>query len=432
MQYQKNLKMQLLMENQMTWDGNRIDNGFELGGDDTNFDDGGNVNCGEFGNGCLQRNTWNLERLWIDYTLQNTPLRFRFGADLWTTDPAGVLGDDDPRVAVFAKFGALELSASVVMQTTSQRAGLTNDNNDIYYNFGATYDMKPWRFAIDGAYFRFRANQQDDVDTVSIRPSAVGKAGIFSFLVQPMFVFGSVDSNEPGQPNYDVAGYGFIGQVQLDLGKFNPLLAVVYGSGDDNPGDTDLDSFAPLPNREITLTTGSPYFSMFDIASSWGARDVFPPAAVNLGTGFEFMHTVGNPWNDRPGAGLSPGITTTYNNPGVLLIAPGVNVSLAKGHEIDAFYIYRRVMETAAIEQELLAREGVAVNVDESMTHELGMAYSWTPSPWFDVRLTGVAIIPSDGVKDIASAQVCDNATGARCEGEDIAFTGEFRVRARF
>jgi hypothetical protein len=247
-----------------------------------------------------------------------------------------------------------------------------------------------------------------------------------------MFVFGSVDSNIPGEPDYDVSAFGFIGQVELKLGKIRPFLAVVYGSGDDDTGDGDLEAFNPLPQGEITLTTGSPYFSMFDIASSWGARDVFPPAAVNLGSGFEFMHTVGNPWNTRVGNMLHSGVNSAYSNPGALLLAPGVTLALAKGHELDLFYIYRRVMDTEVLEQELLAREGVAVNVDESMTHELAAVYSWTPSPWFDVRLFGTAIIPSSGVKDIASAQVCDNATGQRCEGEDVAFTGEFRVRFRF
>ena len=92
----------------------------------------------------------------------------------------------------------------------------------------------------------------------------------------------------------------------------------------------------------------------------------------------------------------------------------------------------RAVMETAPIEQELLNREGVAVSVDETMTHEIGAAYSWTPSPWFDLRVLGTAVVPSSGVEDIASAQVCDNATGRRCEGEDVALYGEVRLRARF
>jgi hypothetical protein len=432
MQYRKILKFQVLMENQMTWDGNRIDNDFTLADTPTEFDDGRNVTCGNNGDGCVQRNTWNLERLWFEYTMPNTPLRFVVGADLWTTDPAGVIGDDDPRVAVFATFGNLELSVQATMQTEGLRAGLTNDNDDMYYNFGAKYELKPWLFTLDATYFRFRFKQGQDDDTVLIRPAVVGEVGIFSFLAQPMFVFGSVDSNVAGAPDYDVSAFGFIGQVQLKLGKFSPLLAVVYGSGDDDTGDGDLEAFSPLPQGEITLTTGRPQFGMFDIASSWGARDVFPPAAVNLGSGFEFLHTVGSPWSNRVGNQLSVGVNSTYSNPGVLLLAPGVNIALAKGHELDLFYIYRRVMDTEVIEQELLAREGVAVNVDESMMHELAAIYSWTPNPWFDVRVFGTAVIPSSGVKDIASAQVCDNATGAPCEGEDVAFTGEFRVRFRF
>jgi hypothetical protein len=300
----------------------------------------------------------------------------------------------------------------------------------MYYNFGAKYDLKPWLFSLDATYFRWRFNQEQDSDTVLIRPAVVGNLGIVSFIAQPMFVFGSVDAKNG--PDYDVSAFGFIGQVQLNLGKIRPFLAVVYGSGDDDTSDGDLEGFAPLPQGEITLTTGSPYFNMFDIASSWGARDVFPPALVNLGSGFEFMHTVGCPWNNRVGNGLHPGVSSTYSNPGVLLLAPGAKVALAKSHVLELFYIYRRVMDTEVIEQELLAREGVAVNVDESMTHELVAAYSWTPNPWFDIRIYGSAIIPSEGVKDIASAQVCNNATGARCEGEDVALRGELRFRFRF
>jgi hypothetical protein len=423
--------MQVLMENQMTWDGNRIDNAFDLGGDNTDFPDGRNIDCGDFGAAnCLQRNTWNLERLWFEYTMPNTPLRFVVGADLWYTDPARVIGDDDPRVAAFAKFGNLELSAAVMLQTTSLRAGLTNDNDDMYYNFGAKYDLKPWLFTLDATYFRFRFKQGQDDDTVLIRPAVVGNLGFVSFIAQPMFVFGSVDANDG--PDYDVSAFGFIGQVELNLGKIRPFLAVVYGSGDDDTNDGDLEAFNPLPQGEITLTTGSPYFSMFDIASSWGARDVFPPALVNLGSGFEFMHTVGNPWNNRVGNGMHPGVNSAYSNPATQMLAPGTKIALAKGHELELFYIYRRVMDTEVIEQELLAREGVAVYVVVSMTHELVAAYSWTPNPWFDIRLYGCSIIPSEGVKDIASEQVCDNATGASCEGEDVALRGELRFRFRF
>lgn len=136
---------------------------------------------------------------------------------------------------------------------------------------------------LDASYFRFRFDQDQKSDTVLLRPSAVGSMGIISFLAQPMFIFGSVDSTAPGQPDYDVMAFGFIGKVEAKLGKVNPFLAVVYGSGDNDPNDNDLEAFSPLPQTEITLTAGTPYFNMFTSASSWGARDVFPPAAVNLG-----------------------------------------------------------------------------------------------------------------------------------------------------
>ncbi len=442
MSYKKHLRAQMIMENQMTWDGNRIDNGTDLNGDSPTsqvFDDGRNLNCDDAAGvltsgACLQRNTFNLERLWVDYQLQGTPLRFRIGADLWFHDQAGVIADDDPRVAIFAKFDNLELTAQVVLQNEGMRLGLTNDNDNIFYNFGVKYDLKPWRFALDATYFRFRFNQTQDSDTVLIMPSVSGSMGIFSGIIQPMFIFGSVDSNDPAQPNYDVAAFGAIGKIEVSLmnGRIKPFLAFVFGTGDDDPLDEDLDAFSPLPQREITLTTATSHFSVFTSASSWGARDVFPPAAVNMGTGFEFLHTVVNPWSDRPGNGLSPGISTTYNNPGVLLLAPGVKIDLTNGHKLDLYYIYRRVMESEPIEMELLNNEGVAVNVDESMTHELAASYSWTPSPYFDVRVFGAAVVPGAGVKDIASAQVCDNATGRRCDGDDVALSGEIRVRAKF
>ena len=440
MRYRKHLKLRVLMENQMTWDGNRIDNGFELGradgNDDTEFADGRNLTCGSDRTGCLQRNSWNLERLWIEYKFEGTPLRFRVGADLWYTDPARVIGDDDPRVALFAKFGDVEVMGAVMKQTTSLRAGLTNDNDDMYYNFGIKYDRKPWRFSLDATYFRFRFTQDQDDDTVLIRPAVVGKLGAVTFLAQPMFIFGSVESNVPGGEDYDVSAFGFIGNVELNLGKIRPFLSVVYGSGDDDPDDGDLQGFSPLPQGEITLTTGSPYFSVLTSSRSWGARDTFPPAALNLDSGFEFLHSVGNPWSNRPGNALHPDVDSAYSNPGVLTIAPGVKIALAKAHKFDAYYIYRRVMDTALLEEQLRVQypDRVVPNIDESMTHELAAVYTWKPSPWFDVRITGLMVIPGEGVKDIASVQNCnpDGVPFESCDGEDIALHGEVRLRARF
>ena len=76
------------------------------------------------------------------------------GADLWTLDQAGLVGDDDPRFALFGEFGNFDVTAAAVIQFESQRLGLENDNDLIYYTFSAGYNMKPHRFQFDVVYMR--------------------------------------------------------------------------------------------------------------------------------------------------------------------------------------------------------------------------------------------------------------------------------------
>jgi hypothetical protein len=282
------------------------------------------------------------------------------------------------------------------------------------------------------AYFRYRFNGSSGnndgqkIDSVTIAPSVTGAFGPVSFLVQPMLVWGEARGGADAagsREKYDIFSYGFIGQVEVNLGIVRPFVAVVFGSGDDDADDSDLEGFAPQPQREITLTTGSRYFDVFDVAPSWGARDVFPPAAVNLGSGFEFMHSVGNPWHDRINPTDDLAAETTYANPGTLLLAPGVSIFPLKGHQVDLYYIYRRVMESDPLEAI------VGVNVDESMSHEFGLVYSWAPNSHFDFRLNGFIVLPTSGIEDIASVQNCD---GNPCDGEDLALGATARFRARF
>ena len=46
--------------------------------------------------------------------------------------------------------------AAAVFQFESQRLGLENDNDSIYYTFSGCYNLKPHRFEVDVAYFRDR------------------------------------------------------------------------------------------------------------------------------------------------------------------------------------------------------------------------------------------------------------------------------------
>ena len=46
--------------------------------------------------------------------------------------------------------------AAAVIQHESQRLGLENDNDFIYYTFSGWYDLKPHKFQLDVTYFRDR------------------------------------------------------------------------------------------------------------------------------------------------------------------------------------------------------------------------------------------------------------------------------------
>jgi hypothetical protein len=125
--YQKNLTLYLLFEHQQIFDGNLIDdraNSTNPGGTDV------------FGRAPSTENPgFHVERYWIDYKFAGTPLRLRVGTDLWAQDQAYLVSDDDPRFALFGDFGNVGVMAAAVIQRESQRLGLENDNDFIYYTF---------------------------------------------------------------------------------------------------------------------------------------------------------------------------------------------------------------------------------------------------------------------------------------------------------
>lgn len=446
MRYQKNLQFQLLLEHQSVLDGNLIDNarGNSPGPATQTFADGGTLGAAQ------EANTFNVERYWMDYTFPAPVswLRIRVGADLWLTDQAGVLGDDDPRFAVFATFGPKkewEFEAAAVIQSESARLGLTNDNDFIYYTFGAAYKLQSYKFAVHGAYFRDRftgaqgapggaksGNPGQEIDSGLLMPSITGTAGPISFLLQGLLVYGKAEGdNVTGSRDLNIFSWGAVAHVEANLGVVRPFIGVIYGSGDDDPTDKTLSGFAPLPQREITLMTATRYFEPFLLSTSFGARDVAPPARsrnAELG-GTEFRHTVGNPFSDRIGNRLHSGINTAYSNPGTLMPLAGIKLVPLKGHQVDLYYIYTRVLDATLLEVAL-----GAPNIDESMYHEFALQYSWTPSPHFDVRLAGGVIIPGEGSQDVASTVDCNFSPGvfAACQGDDVALRGQARFRARF
>jgi hypothetical protein len=291
------------------------------------------------------------------------------------------------------------------------------------------------------AYFRDRSNltpalgtagavRGQKTDTFLIMPSFSGNFGIFTVLLQPMLIVGSVDGGivAGAQPEYDVFAWGGAAYLEVNLAVVRPFVGLYIGSDDDDATDDDLEGFAPLPQREITLTTGTSFFGHLDPSTAIGGRDIVTPARAGstLFGGQEFGHTVGNPFNDRLQNLSHPGVFSTYANPGTLVIPAGVKIAPVKSHEIVLAYIYRAMLDSSIMESAL----GRSIN--ETLYHEAMLTWEWTLNRHFDIRLSGSVLIPGSGAKDIAETSTTENCGAGFCAGEDIGFHGQARFRARF
>ncbi|MGE3539442.1 MAG: hypothetical protein AB7N91_18670 [Candidatus Tectimicrobiota bacterium] len=462
--YQKSLLAQVLLEQQITMDGSTVDAG------NLNANNPGGTDI--FGRGTTTENAVvHVERYWIDYKFQGTPLRMRVGSDLWRLDQAALVNDDDPRFAVFADFGNIDLMAAAVIETESQRIGLTNDNDLVYYTFSGGANFKPHRVQFDIVYTRDRFSGADvqgtgaggfrgqKLDAVNLSGSWTGALGPVKGLVQGMVAAGTARGGtglalpagvQPGR-DYDVLAFGAVAQVELDLGIVKPFVGLLFASGDGDPNDNELKGFNHLGFRSSgTGTTGLGAFQALEVSpAAGGHRDYFCPgggpsaASVRPGGGntaignavfsgvTECGHTIDNVWNDRIGGMSHPGISTVYSNPGGLLIPVGLSIYPLKGHIIRGYYLYKQFVSTALLEAAYNLPRG---SIDKTQVHEIGGAWYWTLNPHFDIRLSGSVGFAGEGYKDLARLADC-NATTAGvqpCEGDDVALQGHARFRARF
>ncbi|MGE3539441.1 MAG: hypothetical protein AB7N91_18665 [Candidatus Tectimicrobiota bacterium] len=462
--YQKSLTAQVLFEQQFTVDGSTVDAG------NINASNPGGTDI--FGNGTTTENpVFHVERYWIDYKFQGTPFRMRVGADLWRLDQAALVNDDDPRFAVFADFGQFNVMAAAVVELESQRVGLTNDNDLIYYTFSGGVNFKPHRVQLDVVYSRDRWSGADTqagavtgfrgqkLDAVNVSGSWTGTIGPIKGLVQGMVATGTARGGtglglpagvQPGR-DYDILSFGAIAQIEVDLGIARPFVGVLFASGDGDPNDNDLKGFNHLGFRSSgTGTTGDVFRALEVSPAAGGHRDYFCPGGMTGANGSirpgggntaigntvfsgvtECGHTIDNPFNDRIGGRSHPGLESVYSNPGALLIPVGVALFPVKGHEFRGYYLYKQFVSTALLEAAYNLPRG---SIDKTQVHEIGGFWQWTLNPHFDIRLSGSAGFAGSGYKDLARLADC-NATTAGvqpCEGEDVALQGQARFRARF
>jgi hypothetical protein len=475
--YQKNLEVYLLFEHRSIVDGNLIDdraNNSNPGGTDV------------FGRAAVTENPgFHTERYWIRYKFPGTPLKLHVGADLWNLDQAGIVGDDDPRIALFGNFGNFDAMAAAVIQYESQRIGLENDNNLIYYTFSVGYNLRPHRFQFDVMYERDRfagadlsfprttgngiGFQGQESDSVLLMASWTGRVGPVRALFQANGVVGRAKGGTAGLPGfpagvasqraYDILAGAAVAYAEVDLGKARPFVGFVIGTPDSNPTDRELHGFSNFAHQDVSQITGTGWFDHLDPSANFAGRDFACPARLqgvrrtaNAASGpqaigaqvfnasapaaAECSHTVGQPFNQRIGQRSTQGIFSAYSNPGTLVIAPGVRTFPLKGHEITGWYVYRGMLNSALLERAFVVGvdPGFTGKFDLAQVHEFGGFWMWTLNPHFDIRLVGTAAILGEGYQQLAEMADCNLQQPGfqNCTGKTTALRGELRFRARF
>jgi hypothetical protein len=468
LRYQKNLTLYLLFEHQQVFDGNLID-------DRSNSTNPGGTDV--FGRGPSTENPgFHTERYWIDYKFPGTPLRMRVGADLWNVDQVALVDDDDPRFALFGEFGDFDVMGAAVIQFESQRLGLENDNDLIYYTFSSGYNLRQHCFQFDVVYMRDRflgadlasprslagvGFQGQKTDAVMLSGSWSGQVGLVRALLQGNLVVGTAPGGTAGLPaptvtpgrDYNILAGAVAAYAEADLGIVQPFVGVLFGTADGDPTDNKLHGFSPASWLDVTQITGVSWFAYLETSTNFADRDYSCPArsqglpgpgptraplnlgSVVLGGGgtFECSHTVFTPFNQRIGIGSHLGIITAYSNPGTLLIPVGLKAYPVKGHELVGWYVYRGMVNTTLLEV-AFAPELAGKGIGKAQIHEFGGYYQWYLNPYFDIRLAGSFALLGSGFKDIARLADCNLQTAGiqACDGNNAALKGEVRFRARF
>lgn len=421
--YRKNLTMRVLYEQQNVMDGNLIDGGGEA--------------------------DVAIERAWVDYKFPNTSLRMRVGAHLWRFDPLSWVGDDDPGFHLWYNLGPndeVELYAAAIIQQEGQRLGLTNDNDNAYYLFKAAYNAGSHRFSLNliGQRDRFcndcvtfdNTQNRQKTDVIYITPAWEGRVGIFKFVAQGSVVFGEVDRGPAPGEELDI--FAVAGQiaVEANLGKIVPFFTFVYGSGDDNPFDDELNAYATLAHKDITLTGSSPLLGTLTNSTLFSGIEQGPTFARAFGLNGR-LQSGDNIFNNGLGFHQSYDIRGQYAGPGTIIPAIGVKVFPVKNWEIAAHWAGNWVIETEPLEVQLNQADalGRTADIDNFIWHEFGAMVTWTVNKHFDLRARGIVALPGDGAEDIAAMTDpanCGRTSTETCDGDDPMLVGQLQVRGRF
>jgi hypothetical protein len=374
---------------------------------------------------------------------------------------------------LFAEFGNFEFKFGAIIEEESSLAfdgrtanvpnRVTNDNDNIHYEFLFNYTSKPHTFCLCVFWDRDRMEQgkgQTEMDYIQVMPGWEGSFGPIQAMAQAMIGFGKAKdagfdniidpAARPTRDELDIFTWGFMAAAEFDLGKIRPVLGIIIGSGDDDPSDDALNGYSAFTTDEVT-NTGT--VVGFDVAADgWGIDGEFkfdPPAQASIGgSRANFLKGSSGVFNTRLGWNAHRDVqggtsdnpawsTNPFSNPGTLKVLAGVKFLPLEAHEIGLWYVYGAMLEPDMLNQASEAgvaayREAITGNVidfSSSLFHEIGAHWTWSLNKHFQIQPLAFVVIPNQGIQDIASTVACGTQP---CEGEDVAVVARLQFRATF
>ena len=122
-------------------------------------------------------------------------------------------------------------------------------------------------------------------------------------------------------------------------------------------------------------------------------------------------------------------VVRQLGNPGTLLLPIGIRVFPLKDYEVNAWYLYRMLLDTTALPIALapeLAARGMS-GMRKAAYQEMGGSVLWTLHPTLAIRLAGNMAMPSGDFIDLGYLANCNpggagaDVGSARCGGHDPA-----------
>ncbi len=304
----------------------------------------------------------------------------------------GILyGDDHPYIGFTGNFNDWNWEALyLIIQDEIDNKGGVFDGDDLDWRVYTLRLAHEWSGMTLAPIYAFSDNEDHDAKVHYIGLEGYGKIGIMTPRFE--FIYADGDQDVSGGGDNDIQAWGAYASVDFEVDKsFIPYIGGYYLSGDDDPGDDDMEAFNGITNI-------SRYTPTFGMENAFVYRYV--PA---LGS-----HLYSNNFNTL---GSSPGYGGISNSskgdaPGMYMLGAG-----AKGSLGEKLSYKTQIMYFAFAEEDGLEDLGYGNgDVDDEVGYEFDLRLTYKFNNHFSLGNVLSVFVPGDGIEDILGDEFDETA----------------------